>query len=352
MRQGNPELETSPETGAVRQLVASARPPFVSLYLPLDGSPDAVQNAVRARQAVESASKRIEELGVPAEVGRRMSELLSAVERAVGAPTPLQGTLVALVDAERVRLAPLATRLPLRVAVGRSFLLRPLVRARACESRFRILAVSERRVALFEGDPRGVVPVAAEGLPASLEDATGDGGRDVERFHRVLGRALARRFCGDRMPLVLAADAAHQSGLRALLRLPGLLEEGVVASPDALPPAELHARAWPLVEAALKARQREVFERWERARNRRRTVERVDEVARAVTSGRIRTLWADEDATLPGRVDPVSGAILPPVGDDDVMEHLAMLALAKGGEVHVLAAGDLPSPGGVAAELL
>lgn len=340
-----------PDAGALRRLAVTARPPCVSIHLPLEAFPATVQNAVRAHQAVEAATKRLDELALEPVLGCRMSERLSAVVDAVEAETRPQGTLVALVDAECVRLVSLACRLPPRVAVCRTFVLRPLLRARVLESRYRLLAVSAKRVALFEGDARGLVAIPLDGLPSSQDDAASERKLDAERFHSVLGRAVALRFHGDATPLVLAADVRHQSGLRGILRMPGLLDEGIVASPDPLSPSDLHARAWPLVVAGSQRREREVLELLERARNRRRSVLLVDEVARAVVAGRVRTLWVEEDATLPGRVDPSCGSILDPTGDDDVMEHLVALALARNGEVHVVAAGALPTTTGVAAEL-
>lgn len=366
---------------ALRALASSARPPCVSLFIPTEPFPEAAANAVRARHAVETAAKRLAELPVDDETSARMGELIAAIPETIGARPQPRGTLVAFVDRERVRLAPLGVSLPLRVVVGAAFSFRPLLRALAIESRYRVLAVSMRRVALYEGDSRGLAPAPAPGIPKSLEDALGSeltekehrlrgtaagGGApvhyshgdaaterklDAERFHHVLGCAVARQLRGDRTPLVLAADVTHQAGLRATLRVTGLLEAGVIASPDALAATELHARAWPLVAAELRRRERETLERWERARGRRRGVELLDEVARAVATGRVRTLWIEEDAALAGRVDPATGDLLDAPGDDDVFDHLTSLALAMGGEVHIVEPGELGCASGVAAEI-
>lgn len=347
----------APDAAALRQLARTAQPPCVSLYLPLEPFPNAGPNVLRARQAAETAVKRLEELAPAPAPGtvRRMTELLAAVTSAVETQSWPEGSLVALLDAARVRLAPLGSRLPARVAAGGTFVLRPLLRWLAGNSCYRLLAVSDGGLVLYEGDARGISKMPCDGIPSPLAAAGGcvpavQEREDAQR-NLALERAVLGRFHRDRAPLVLAADVKHQSGLRGVLRVPGLLEEGIVASPDGLSASELHARAWPLVAAALKRRERAVLERWERARNRRRSADRADEIARALVTGRVRTLFVEEDASLAGGVDHASGALRDPLGDDDVMDHLVALALSQGAGIHVLAAGDLPVASGVAAEL-
>lgn len=346
----------APDAEALRQLAETARPPCVSLYLPLDPLTSAGSNAVRACQAGETAAKRLEELAPAPGTVRRMTALLAAVKRAVEAQPRPGGSLVALLDAARLRLAPLASRLPARVAVGGTFVLRPLLRSLAGDSRYRLLAASDRGLVLYEGDARGISEVPCDGIPSRSGLPTGRGPAaregDPTQGHSGPERAVLRRFQHDCAPLVLAADVKQQSGLRGVLRVPGLLEEGIVAPPDGLSATALHDRAWPLVAAALKRRERAVLERWERARNRRRSADRADEIARALVTDRVRTLFVEEDASLPGRVDRASGALRDPVGDDDVMEHLVALALSRGAGIHVMADGELPVASGVAAELV
>jgi len=364
----------------IRALVTSPVQPRVSLYLPLRPVPNAGQNEVLARQAVEAAIKRLEAHPMSASERARFTELLQAVESTVSAQAQPVGSLAVFLDAGQLRMLPLAREVPFRVSVGRWYVLRPLLRALAQDVRYRALAVSVKRVSLFEGDARGAVTVPRGGLPASLEDALGSelsekqlrmrgtaagGGNpvyyshdaasdeqksDLGRFHHVLSRAVASLLVGDETPLVLVADVTHQAGLRAELRLPGLLAEGVAASPDHLSASEIHARTWPLVAAELARRDESIRTRYEEARNAGKALDLPDDVAFAAIAGRIRRLWLEAGRELPGCVDAASGRIVASEGDD-ALDSLAALVLARGGEVHVVEASSMPTSTGVAAEL-
>src|SRR5690606_9802843 len=134
--------------------------------------------------------------------------------------------------------------------------------------------------------------VKLPGVPASLTDALGEeltevqfrvrgpvaagsmhgSGReerkvDLVRFHEALARTLAAALADDALPIVLAATEEHQGGLRAIAKLPGLLDEGVHGNFDHASPAELAARCAPVVEAWLARRAAECAATWGRARN-------------------------------------------------------------------------------------
>ena len=215
----------------IRALVTSPVQPRVSLYLPLRPVPNAGQNEVLARQAAQAAIKQLEAHPMSASERARFAERLQAVESTVSAQAQPVGSLAVFLDAGQLRMLPLAREVPFRVSVGRWYVLRPLLRALAQDVRYRALAVSVKRVSLFEGDARGVVTVPRGGLPASLEDALGSelsekqlrmrgtaagGGNpvyyshdaasdeqksDLGRFHHVLSRAVASLLVGDETPL-------------------------------------------------------------------------------------------------------------------------------------------------------
>jgi hypothetical protein len=326
------------------------------MYLPLQSSAAAAQNQITARRAVREAEKRLEAFVMSEPQRRRFGDLLLAVESVVGAQAHTGGSLAALLDPAHLCIVPLAERCPARVGVGHCYALRPLLRAMARDSKYRALAVSARQVTLFEGDGRGLARApASEHLQGLCEEQVG-GSRspargDLARFYHRIGRAMARRFARRSLPLVLIADVQDQAGLRGEFRLPGLLPEGVTLNPDDLSAAVIHARAWPLIEAWLLGLEREALASYERARRMGKAVDLLDDVAAAVAAGRVRRLWLDAELAVSGRVDPVSGRIVAADGEDDVLDALAELALARAGEVRVVDAATLPSCTGVAAEL-
>jgi hypothetical protein len=339
------------------------------------------QNDVRRRQAVEAVEKRLESLGIAAQEAARRSALLDASLREFTHRPPSRGTLAGFASGSEVHCIPFGALVPFFVSVGKRFVLRPLLRALQIEGPYRVLTVSTKHVALFEGDARGLRRAAQGALPNSLEDALGSektekqlrlrgtaagGGApvyythhdasqerkiDLLRFHHAVAAALNARLATDAVPLVLAADATHQSGLRAELRVPGLIEAAVTASPDYWTEAQVHEHSWPHVAAARASLGCAAAESWERARNMGKGVDLLDDIGSAAVAGRVRRLWLDGDRALAGGVDPATGRTLPGAADEDVLEALAELVLSRGGEVRIVAGSNLPSPTGAAAEL-
>ncbi len=174
---------------------------------------------------------------------------------------------------------------------------------------------------------------------------------DLQRFHHVIATALNARLGSDAVPLVLAADATHQSGLRAELRVPGLIEAALSASPDYWKEAQLHEHAWPRVVRARASLGDALPDSWERARNAGKGVDLLDDIGSAAVRVASEDFGWMVTAFSPGRVDPANGRALPGVEEDDVLEVLAEIVIQHAGEVRIVTRGALPSATGAAAEL-
>ena len=368
-----------PSAETLRGWVAAARGLRATVYLPLQWSVPAVkQNAILLADASREVEARLGAAGLSAETAGAWAARLRAVKLGPnGGAGP--AALALLLDEQALQAVAMHVATPYRVTVASAFALRPLLAAMRRASRYRVLTVSANRVALFEGGPEGLAPAPQPGLPESLEDALGaeksgnelrvrgsraGGGSpifyshgaarderklDLERFHQALGRVLAGHLGDGSLPLVLIATEEHQSGLRAAAKMPALLADGVVCNPDRLSPAELHAAAWPLVERWLGDPARDGSS-WERARNRGKGLDLLDDIGAAAVSGRVRRLWVDAEQGVPGRLD-AAGRVVAGSAADDALDGLVEAVLARGGEVIPMPAASLPSKTGAAAEL-
>ena len=372
-------VDSLPGPDELRGWVEPESVPRVSLYLPLEQHARHHQQNLQLRdQALRDIEHKLAALGI---AGAPWSERMRAIEIDVRNLEPRTATLAVFADDRSERAVTLHAPLPFAVSVGSAFALRPLLGVLARASRYRLLAVSEHRVALFDGGPNGLAATPHAGIPTSLEDAlgslmtekerrvrgTGVGGAaavayshgtakeerklDRERFHTALAAALGPVLERDDIPLVVAGTDEHRTALREKLKLPSLLDEGVRGNVDALGPAELHERAWPLVEQWCSARAAASTAHYERARNHGKGLDLVDDVAAAAVAGRVRRLWLDAERHIGGRIDRHTGRTLEGSGDDDVLDSLAELVLARGGEVIPVPAAALPSASGLAAEL-
>jgi hypothetical protein len=369
-----------PDAAALRALVGARTSPLVSLYVPLSRSvSEARANAAAWEGAVAEAERGLEEAGLPAAEAQNIRKQLGAVETDLRRLERPAAGLAAFHDRVQAHAFGLIHEPARRVVVAENLALRPLLEAVQRDRRHLVLALSVNRVAVYAGDARGVEPVAAPGLPDSLEDALGseltakgltasatqagpgtaqfyshDSGRDerkidLDRFHAKVARALESAFEGRGEPIVLVSTQAHHSGLRAALRTPLLLPEGVQASPDHLSPSELHARSWPLIERALEAEEAKLAGEFERAFNRGKGLNRIGDVAVAAAGGRVRRLWVGRDERVPGAVDLASGVLVGGRPQEDVLDGIVTLVLRHGGDVIV--ARSVPSGAPVAAEL-
>lgn len=364
------------DAALARALAGAATASLVSIYLPMEREfPEVKQNAVRLRHAAETVLARLLEAGVPEDGAREWSERVLSVEtdlRRLEAPV---AGLAIFLDHAGARACTLPWPVAEQVRLADHPILRPLLAQIDRNRPYRLLALSANRVALHDGDARGLRPALKHDLPASLEDAldlvpkpaarrsrseslsrdfaggAGEREADLAQFHRAVLQGLAA-LPDPETPIVLAADAATQGEFRKLARIPSLLGEGVVCNPDPVPPDALHARAWPILEAEAAARRRAAAEAFERARNRGKGLDLVDDVAQAALAGRVRRLIVDAGLRVPGRIDPATARSVPAgEADGDVLDALAAAVLARGGEVIVADPGEMPTDTGVAAEL-
>jgi len=360
----------------------------MSLYVPVDVSaPQREATELRIRGALERLDERLRARDVRDAEREERLERMRAQIPALDALEHGTRTLALFGDAAGCARASLLEEAPERVQVASRYALRPLLHALAREARMRVLAVSAGDVRAYEGDAHGLRPVAIEDLPRSLEEALGsqveggevsfrtarpvpgrpgtapvyygsasaDTGREVdrERFHRAVASAVNEAWGADAVPVVLAADVHVAGELRKVLDLPGLIEDEVSTSPPEEEPHQLHPRAWERAEEALARRERDLAEDFERARNVGKALDgELDAMLEAAIAGRVRRLWVERDARVPGRVDTMRAARVDAEDPaEDALDGLASIVLARGGEVHATDEGATPTGGACCVQL-
>lgn len=368
----------------LRTLIAHEDNPSISIYLATHrgGAGDAearYQGALRtAREALGKSHKRaiVDELMLPLEALGHQPEFWQE---------QLEGLCVF-----RSKNASSYWRLPSRfedeVVVASSFHVRPLLRYLQSNQRYFLLNLSQGRVSLFKGSAMGLGAIDLAGLPKSLGDVLGveprqrsrhiysggtrahspvfhGAGRDesvqleeMQRFLRAVDKGLMEVLRDETAPLIVAATERVLAAFQNASRYPHLLHEALHGNFSNAKIEDLHAKAWPIVQKFLREREAELANQYGNLIVSDRATDEISSIARFAVQGRVRDLLLDCDSKLWGKMDRATGAIelhskRKDESDDDVLDDIAESVLLRGGEVHALPKGKMPTQSPVAAML-
>jgi hypothetical protein len=177
---------------------------------------------------------------------------------------------------------------------------------------------------------------------------------DVDRFFRAIDRAILEHHSRPSgLPLILAALPEHHDAFHKISHNPFLIEEGIKFDPQSISIERLRTEAWGVMEPHYRQRIADLVDNFEQSRSRQLADSDLMDIAQALVVGRVGTLLIEADRQIPGKVDPVSGAIefndLADPDVDDLLDDLAELTMKMGGEVMVIPAEYMPSTSGAAA---
>ena len=378
-----------PTLDGLRDLLANARPPCLSLYQPTHRHhPDNAQDAIRFRNLVRRLEDSLQRGPDATDAARLLAPFRALAEDAAFWNHTLDG-LAVFGGPGTFHAYRLQRTVPELAIVAGSHHCKPLLRVMQSAFRYQVLALTRDALRLYEGDRYALDEIEpAPGVPRTMQDALGEeltentivvsahraghrkgsapgmwhghGGRadevpiDDERWFRAADRAVHEHHSkASRLPLLLVALAEHQGTFRRLSQNPRLLEQGIPRSPDAMSIDQLREEAWGAVEPQYVERLRALEERFHAERVRQRAAEDLPDVAVAAAAGRVATLLVEADRQIPGRLDPVSGRIhhdhLEHPEVDDLLDELAEQALRTGAEVMVVPAERMPTRTGAAA---
>ena len=372
-------------------LLAGRDGPCVSIYLPTHRAGNGTQeNLIRFKNLLRRAEQELEAEGVrPAEARRLLEPATQLQDEALFWREPGDG-LAVFVAEEFLHAWRLPATFEELVVVGRRFHLKPLLPLLIGQGRYHLLALSLKRVRLFEGRRSGLreLPLPA-GVPASLEEALQydnpeksiqfhtetsamKGGRRAALYHgqgigkeeeknRILrffwkvDAGLAPFSQRDRTPLVLAGVGYLQPIYREASSFPFIIDEGVEGNPDAMTIDELHRRSWAILEPRRENALEAASSLYLEARAKGRALEDLPDVVRAAVGGRVDLLFVTLDHKVWGTLDSSTLSVVvherPEPGDEDLLDRAALETLGKGGSVYAVPSEKLPGQTPIAALL-
>jgi hypothetical protein len=368
-------------------ILGSAPAPCLSLYQPTHRHhPQNQQDPIRFANLVKTLQRSLREHHGAAEIEELLAPL-HALARDDGFWTHTSDGLAVLAAKDLFRVYVLDRPVPERAIVADSFHTKPLLRILQSADRYQVLGLSRQEVRLYEGnrDALGEIELHAS-VPRTLTDALGEektdprltvasyggagggqspmrhghGGKkaevdlDAERFFRAVDRAVLEAHSKpSQLPLILATLPEHRALFLGITKNPHVLEAGIDVHPDALSIDELRARAWRVLEPRYLARLHALVEEYQNAFAGGHGHYYLTELAPAAVAGRIATLLVEAERVVPGRMNRATGELdfdrLQHPEVDDVLDDLAEITLAKGGDVVIVPAERMPTASGAAA---
>lgn len=292
-------------------------------------------------------------------------------------------------------IEPRIWRLPIAaeelVIVGSCFHIAPLLPLFEGADGFYVLALSARKTRLFRADRHSICEVADTGLPQGVETTVaatdyqqtvhgnpvssvrggragntggepgavparqiiGDSPEEVrkgEMLHYLekLAAAFDEKCAMLQSPVIVAGGPEIIGNFRPRSACRSLWPEMLEVNPDSLDLAELHRRAWALIEPKLTGRLEAVIDRFNGLYedHSSRASLNPTEIVTAAWNGRMDTLILAEGQHLWGRFDEAGQQVVvrpePEARDDDLLDIAARQTLLNGGDVRIVSRDHVP----------
>ncbi len=363
-----------PPPPEIRALIEARADACVSIYLPT--TPE-TQNVTLSRisfgNLTRTALEQLDAAGFDKRRRVALEEKLLALEEDEDFWRLQANSLAVLATPDSLRTFRLATEVTKTVEVSDRFFLKPLLRAMAFSQHALVLALSENDVRLIEVfADHPATAVSVPDLPDSAADATGrasvnnpgmgSGHGDAQgqkslllKYLRKVDAALRPVLAGRETPLILAATEPLGPIFRSVNSYPGLLAEGISASPDSMSKSALASAARSVLDGHYAARIEAATALFhERVGSHRATTD-LRAVARAATFGAVDLLLVDIDEVVPGTVDATDGTVAlatkPSAASYGVLDEITGRVILAGGKVLAVRRADVPDGAAVAAIL-
>jgi hypothetical protein len=189
--------------------------------------------------------------------------------------------------------------------------------------------------------------------------STGQGGRkdeieiDTRRFFTIIDRAVTRLVSEpSNLPLIPAGIDDNLSEFRAVTKNRFVAAESVHGDWTNLSLPEIREKAWKVFGKHYLEKLAAIREDFGTAASRRQGTDDLAEAAKAALVGRVGILLIDDDRTVPGSIDPSTGALRPTAANGtsgDMLDDLAEMGLRTKAQVIVTPSSQMPTKTGLAA---
>ena len=178
---------------------------------------------------------------------------------------------------------------------------------------------------------------------------------DIGRYFAAVDDMLQKAIPStNRMyPIILAALGEYQSLYHQISKLSGLIKKGITKNPDVMTVNTLRSEAWQVMLPHYLELTDKVNGEFHDAVGIGMGSDRLPEIGRALSKGRVKTLLVEQERKIPGKFLEESGIILQAELENphvnDLLDDFADVVTRNSGDVLVLPRARMPTKSGAAA---
>ena len=279
--------------------------------------------------------------------------------------------LAILMSEDDMNIYRLPSDVPIHLAVGKRFYLKPLIRNYQSSYRYYALGLARDSFRLYSGNrfgfreveipeekrllkdvigdqyEEGRINVVSQG--GSVGNFHGDGGKsaeikiDTEKFFYYVDDFVNTNYSQkDKLPLILVSLKEHQGLFRALSKNNYLLEEGVMRSYDSINDADLTKYLQEVIEPIYEKNIADYVKEYNVGINKNTATNTIQTTLEAIVADRVRVLVLQADKQVKGKVDLDNVSFELTDDGEDILNYMAQLAIARGAEVIILPKDKMP----------
>ena len=237
------------------------------------------------------------------------------------------------------------------VVVAQSLHLKPILPWITSGDQFYLITLSSKLCRLLKGDSFSLNEVSSVTLSKS-EIEKGIKLNDKKFKQKILARAeeeFYRFVKDDKFPIIIGGvEELHEIYLN-INRDPDLLKERIAGNLDRTSFEELHDECLSIINLVKQRSDQELLSSYVEMKPYGKVVDQLTEIALAAIQGRVRNLMIASDRFLWGHIDKSTGQITNHISknlaipEDDILDDLAEIVIARGGEVTLFKYNEMPS---------
>jgi hypothetical protein len=224
------------------------------------------------------------------------------------------------------------------VVVADSFHIKPLLRIKNTERGYFVIGVSPRLISLSVETNGHLYRLDSIRNPGNVDSPKKNANRD---FFSQTAALLNKSLNQYRLPVILLGAKEYLDQMRKFLNSSYVLEDVIIGNSELMAPEEIRENSFEILEPYYHQKELEAIQDLNLAVKNNQAITYIEDIAVSAVYGKIKKLFVIENKQVWGKMNRQTGEIfISPKQvdshDDDILDDISQIVLAKGGEVVVL----------------